>query len=205
MSLLSSDQSLETERLLLRRISREDFPFYARIHADPDVARYLAHGKPRSLQETTDWLAHVLDAYRELELGQIAITRKSDGALLGRCGVSHLEIDLQRQPNGAYLGYYYPNRAPKGRQHAAQHELGYTLDRTAWGNGYAREAVRAMWSYLSSRRPNLRIVSLIHPDNLRSIRLASSFGAARVDSVDYVGRIYDRYVWPIHRAPGEIQ
>jgi RimJ/RimL family protein N-acetyltransferase len=129
------------------------------------------------------------------------VTRKSDGALLGRCGCSHLETPVEPEPDGTYLGYYYPARAPQGTKHIVQQELGYTLDRAAWGNGYAREAVRAMWNYFSSRRPGLQIVSLIHPDNTRSIRLASSFGVKRVDRINYVGRIYDRYVWPAGNKP----
>jgi RimJ/RimL family protein N-acetyltransferase len=201
MSLLRTDTTLETERLVLRRITHEDLPFYARIHADPDVARYLAHGNPRSLDETTEWMHYVIEGYRELDLGQIAITRKSDGALLGRCGVSQLETEIDPQPDGTFLGYYYPARAPAERKLAAQHELGYTLDRAAWGMGYAREAVRGMWNYLTSRRPMLQLVSLIHPENARSIRLASDFGVKRVDRVNYVGRIYDRYVWPAGNKP----
>src|SRR3954452_24733606 len=102
MSLLALDNTLESERLVLRRITADDLPFYARIHADPDVARYLAHGNPRSLEETTQWLDAVMAAYGELELGQIAVTRKSDGALLGRCGVSHLELEVDPQPDGTY-------------------------------------------------------------------------------------------------------
>ena len=82
-----------------------------------------------------------------------------------------------------------------------EHELGYTLDRTAWGNGYAREAVRAMWNYLSARRPDSRVVSLIHPDNARSIRLATSFGATLVDRVTSWDRPFDRYAWPGGKSP----
>ena len=201
MSLLASDDSIETERLLLRRITPADLPFYARIHADPEVARYLAHGKPRSLEESTTWLNAIVEGYRELQMGQVAITRKSDGALLGRCGVSHFESPIEPQHDGTFIGYYYPARAPNGTKHVAQAELGYTLDREAWGNGYAREAVRAMWTYLRTKRPDLRLVSLIHPENTRSIRVASSFGVTRVDRVIYSALPYDRYAWPAGNSP----
>jgi len=201
MSLLRADTSLETERLLLRRIARDDLPFYTRIHANPDVARYLAHGNPRSAEETVHWLDSVMDAYEELELGQIAITRKSDGALLGRCGVSRLETEIDPLPDGTKAGYYYPARVPAGVKHVVEQELGYTLDTAAWGQGYAREAVRGMWNYLSSRRPGLRVVSLIHPENTRSIRLATSFGVQLVDRVKSWERDYDRYVWPDGKSP----
>jgi ribosomal-protein-alanine N-acetyltransferase len=201
MSLLASDESLDTERLRLRRIVPDDFGFYARIHADPDVARYLAHGKPRSVEETTHWMDALVTAYRELQLGQIAITRKSDGALLGRCGVSRLEVPLQASADGTRTGYYYPARAPDGTPHSVEAELGYTLDKSAWGNGYAREAVRAMRDYLVSRRPELRLVSLIHPDNARSIKLATDFGVMLVDRIIYLERPYDRYAWPAGKSP----
>src|SRR3954465_7280794 len=133
MSLLRADATLETERLLLRRITREDLPFYTRIHAIPDVARYLAHGNPRSPDETEHWLDSVIAAYEELELGQIALTRKRDGALLGRCGVSHLEIEREPLADGTYIGHYYPARAPAGTKPIVQQELGYTFDTAAWG------------------------------------------------------------------------
>jgi RimJ/RimL family protein N-acetyltransferase len=201
MSLLESDQAIDTERLLLRRITRDDLPFYTRIHADPDVARYLAHGNPRSAEETEHWLDAVLDSYRDLSLGQIAITRKSDGALVGRCGVSYLETEETTQPDGTRIGYYYPTRAPASVKHVAEAELGYTLDSAAWGHGYATEAVRAMWGYLAAKRPDLRIVSLIHPANTRSIRLATPFGVTLVDRVKIWDRDYDRYAWLAGKSP----
>ncbi len=201
MTLLASDDSIETDRLRLRRITPNDLSFYTRIHADVDVARYLGHGRPRSLEESTTWLDKILDGYRELEMGQVAITRKSDGALVGRCGVSHLETPLDPEPDGTFVGYYYPMRAPTGIECLAQAELGYTLDRNAWGHGYAREAVRGLREYLRARRPELRLVSLIHPENTRSLRLASSFGVSLVDRVMYSGLPYDRYAWPAGNSP----
>jgi len=205
MSLLHSDSTLETERLLLRRITPDDLPFYTRIHADPEVARYLAHGNPRSAEETEHWLNAILNGYRDVELGQLAVLRKSDAALLGRCGCSHLETTLEPEADGSVLGFYYPAHAPDGTKHVVQQELGYTFDRAAWGNGYAREAVRGVWNYFRSHRANANIVSLIHPDNQRSLRLASSFGVRRLDRVSYVlsggRRIFDRYAWPAGNNP----
>ena len=104
-------------------------------------------------------------------------------------------------PDGTHLGYYYPDYAPAGVPHTTEPELGYTLDRAAWGHGYAREAVRGMWNYLSTRRPDLRVISLIHPDNARSLRLATSFGVTLVDRIMTWGRPFDRYAWPAGNSP----
>lgn len=195
MTLLAADARIQTERLVLRRITRDDAPFYERIHADPDVARFLAHGLPRSPDETHAWLETTLGSYRELSLGQVAITRKTDGELLGRCGLNHLETEIEARPDGTHLGYYYPSRAPADRPHVAELELGYTLDRAAWGHGYAREAVRALWQYTSTKWTAHRVVSLIHPDNARSIKLATTFGARLLDRVTLWDRPFDRYTW----------
>jgi RimJ/RimL family protein N-acetyltransferase len=195
MTLLAADDRIATERLILRRITPDDAPFYARIHADPDVARFLAHGLPRTIDETRAWLETTFESYRELSLGQIAITRASDGALLGRCGLNHLETEVDPRADGTLLGYYYPARAPADTPHVAELELGYTLDRAAWGQGYAREAVRAIWEYTCSKWTAHRVVSLIHPDNARSISLATAFGATRVDRVVLWERPFDRYTW----------
>ena len=196
MTLLPSDLRIETERLLLRRIEPADLPFYSRIHADPDVARYLGHGRPRTAEESRAWLDGMLQSYRDLALGQLAITRKSDGALLGRCGLSHLETELDASADGMRVGYYFPIRPPEGVRTLTELELGYTLDQAAWGKGYAREAVAGVWKHTRERRPGQRVVSLIHPDNARSLRLASDFGVALADRVSLWERPFDRYVWP---------
>jgi ribosomal-protein-alanine N-acetyltransferase len=201
MTLLTADHEIVTERLVLRRITRDDLPFYSRIQADPDVARYLAHGNPRSYEESAEWLDAIVDSYRALELGQIAVTRKSDGALLGRSGVSHLQTERNARPDGTRLGYYFPQPAPEGADVVTQAELGYTFDRNAWGHGYAREAVKGVLDYVRARRPDLFVVSLIHPENTRSVRLATSFGASIVDRITSWDRPFDRYVWPAGNKP----
>jgi RimJ/RimL family protein N-acetyltransferase len=42
-----------------------------------------------------------------------------------------------------------------------------------------------------------RVVSLIHPDNIRSLRVAQRFGVRREDTVEVLSRLYERFVWPI--------
>jgi RimJ/RimL family protein N-acetyltransferase len=201
MTLLPGHETIETERLVLRRITPDDLPFFARIHADPDVAVYLSHGRPRLLEETRGWMDALLESYRALGLGQLAITRKDGGELIGRCGLSYLETDPAPAADGSRLGYYFPARAPTTVQPHVESELGYTLDPAAWGQGYATEAVSAVWSYVQRHRAGERVVSLIHPDNTRSRKLAGRFGVALVDRVTLWDRLFDRYAWPAGNSP----
>ena len=55
MALSHGTERIESERLILRRIDQNDFEFFVHLHADPEVARYLSHGKPRSSQESRTW------------------------------------------------------------------------------------------------------------------------------------------------------
>src|SRR5690349_14979510 len=93
MTLAHGTDRIESPRLVLRRIAPDDLPFFTRIHAIPDVVRYTGHGRPRSVEETEAWLRSTLKGYEELELGQLAVVRKADGVLLGRCGLSDLVVD----------------------------------------------------------------------------------------------------------------
>ena len=58
----------------------------------------------------------------------------------------------------------------------AEIELGWTLSRDAWGCGYATEAAAAIrdWALREVRPP--RLISLIHPENERSMRVATKIG-----------------------------
>jgi RimJ/RimL family protein N-acetyltransferase len=64
-------------------------------------------------------------------------------------------------------------------------EVGWTLAREAWGRGYATEAGRAAmeWAWSELRLPGL--ISVIRPENARSIRVAERLGFApgREDTV----------------------
>ncbi len=77
MTLPHGTDRLESPRLVLRRIAPDDLPFFARIHALPEVAQYLyAGGRPRTAEESAAWLQSVLASYEQLALGYLAVVRK---------------------------------------------------------------------------------------------------------------------------------
>lgn len=196
MTLAGIHQALETDRLRLRRIQPSDLPFFTRIHADPEVARYISHGRPRTEAESATWLEQVIECYAATGLGQLAVTDRSTGELLGRCGLSYMEVVASVDESGARIGYYYPARPPASEASTVEAELGYTFDRAAWGRGYAAEAVTAVFRYATSQLRRVGLISLIHADNVRSLKVASRFGVAREDRVSLWGRSFDRYRWP---------
>jgi RimJ/RimL family protein N-acetyltransferase len=83
MTLAGETDRIESGRLIFRRIEQADFEFFARIHADPIVTRYLGNGKARSIQQTQALLERFYETYKSLEPSLLAVLRKSDGVLIG--------------------------------------------------------------------------------------------------------------------------
>ena len=93
MTLARGTDRLESARLVLRRVAPDDLPFFTRIHALPEVGRYLWPGdRPRSPEQTASWLQYTLASYEQFALGYLAVVRKADGALMGRCGLMDMVV-----------------------------------------------------------------------------------------------------------------
>lgn len=200
MTLARGTDRIESERLVLRRIDQDDFEFFIHLHADPEVARFLGHGKPRSSQESVAWLQSVLCTYEDFALGQLAVLLKSDGMLIGRCGLSDLAVEARASVAPVPRGWYQRAEAPADANIVFERELGYTFHRSSWGQGYASEAARCVFTYARDVLKLPRVISLIHRENVRSLRVAQRFGVQREDVVEVRSRLFDRFVWPAERS-----
>jgi [ribosomal protein S5]-alanine N-acetyltransferase len=198
MTLAHGTDRLESARLVLRRIAPDDLPFFTRIHGLPEVAQHpYPGGRPRSREETAAWLDGTLASYEQRALGHLAVLRKEDGALIGRCGLTTLVVEATAPEHGVRRGWFGRERAPAGIAPTFEHELGYTFDPVVWGQGFATEAVRRVRDYA---RDVLRLsyaVSAILPQNARSRRLAEHSGARADGQMQVIDRTFDRYLWPL--------
>jgi RimJ/RimL family protein N-acetyltransferase len=197
MTLALATDRIESPRLLLRRIAPADLLFFTRIHAIPEVVRYTGHGRPRSAEETEGWLQATLTGYEELELGQLAVVRKADGVLLGRCGMSDLVIEANAAAGAIPRAWFGRAQAPAGLAVIQERELGYTFDSAQWGHGYATEAAQCVFAYARDSLGLKRVISVIDGDNVRSLRVAERCGLRREGAIDVLGRTLVVHVWPI--------
>ncbi len=201
MTLAHGTDRLESARLVLRRVAPDDLPFFTRIHALPEVARYL-WVRPRSPEETAAWLHGTLASYEQRALGHLAVVRKQGGALIGRCGLTDLIVETAAPERGMRRGWFGREGAPAGIALTFECELGYTFEPAVWGQGFASEAARCVRDYA---RDVLRLsyaISVIHPENVRSRRVAERSGARCAGQMEVIGLTWDRYLWPL-AAGGE--
>jgi len=143
--------TLQTERLILRMFREEDFEQHARICADPEVTRFLGEGRPLSRFEAWRSLAAILGHWQLRGYGPWAVEERATGKLIGR------------------IGFFYPEGWP-------DFELGWVLGREFWGKGYAGEGARRALAYAFTEMGRDHVISLIHPDNTGSIKVAERLG-----------------------------
>jgi RimJ/RimL family protein N-acetyltransferase len=198
MTLARGTDRLESARLVLRRIAPDDLPFFTRLHALPEVAQGLyPEGRPRSPEETAKWLQGTLASYEQFGIGHLAVLRKDDGALIGRCGLTDLVVETALPEHGPRKGWFGREGIPAGVALTFECELGYTFDPAVWGQGFATEAAGCVRDYVRDVLRLSYVVSAILPHNVRSQRVAERAGARAAGQMDVLGRTFDRYVWPL--------
>jgi RimJ/RimL family protein N-acetyltransferase len=150
---------IETPRLILRGWRPDDFPPYAAMLADAETARFITF-QGRSLTEAEAWndTAWLVGHWQLLGYGMFVVEERSTGAFLGRVG-----------PIG-------PPRWPGL-------EIGWSLAPAARGKGYATEAARAAIGWSFDCLPLDRIVSVIHPNNVASRKVAERLGERLTDAL----------------------
>ena len=142
---------LETERLVLRNYRLSDFEDHYKLCADPDMMRYLIGGKPMSRLEAWRHMAFLVGHWELLGYGYFAAEEKASGRFVGRIGFTN--------PEG-WPGF----------------EVGWSIGPEFQGKGYATEGGRFLLNYAFDEMGKDHVISVIHPDNKPSIRVAERLG-----------------------------
>jgi len=153
---------LETTRLRLRPFVEADWPAYATMCADAEVMRHIGTGAPQSKEDAWRSIAMFLGHWTLRGYGMYALQHRDSGTLLGRVGF--------HEPAG-WPGF----------------ELGWLLAREHWGHGYAREAATLLLRHAFEPMRRERVISLIRPDNQRSIAVAEAIGERLQGHVELLG------------------
>lgn len=150
-------EEIRTERLLLRRWGPEHEQPMAEINRDPEVGRYL--NRPVDEQAIAAFHGQVVEHWEAHGFGPWALESLEPGldeTFLGFAG----------------LAFPPPFLAAAG----AAPELGWRLARVAWGRGLATEAAAAARDDAFVRLRLPEVISIIHPENDRSKRVAVKLG-----------------------------
>ncbi|WP_299531625.1 GNAT family N-acetyltransferase [Ulvibacterium sp.] len=143
----------ETKRLGFRNIMPADFEAWLPFHEDPRSTQYW-EGLPQNpriaCQEQFD---RVFERYEKKLGGMNALIRKSDGNLVGICGLLVQFVDGLKEL-----------------------EIGYSILPKYWKQGYATEAATKCRQYAFENNLADSLISIIHVDNVPSQKVALNNG-----------------------------
>ena len=145
--------NITTGRLSLREFAQDDWRAVLDYQRDPRYLRYYPWTE-RTENDARDFVRMFLDWQDERPRRhfQLAITRQSDGRLIGNCGI---------------------RRAPDNADEA---EIGYELNPDYWRQGFATEAAAAMVQFGLDDLAVRRITSWCIADNTASARVLERLG-----------------------------
>jgi [ribosomal protein S5]-alanine N-acetyltransferase len=176
---------LQTERLILRRLTMDDLEVLARIYRDPQVREYFPEGT-LTLEETKEELEWIIDVYYgRYGYGLWATVEKETGAFIGRCGLLPWKIVPGRE---GWPGLDFADEFPDETTRV-EVEVAYLLDRAHWGQGLATEAARAIVDYAFGSLHLSRLICLFEPENTASANVARKVGMAADGEVALDGEL----------------
>jgi RimJ/RimL family protein N-acetyltransferase len=142
----------ETERLVLRELSADDAVFICELLNDPSWLRNIGDRKVRTPQEAEQYIEDkMIGSYKFLGFGMYLAELKNGGAPIGLCGL--VKRDSLPDP-----------------------DVGFALLPRFWNCGYAFEATKAVMSYARTVLKLSKLLAIVKPDNVSSIRLLERLG-----------------------------
>ncbi|AKO92103.1 GNAT family N-acetyltransferase [Priestia filamentosa] len=146
---------IETNRLLLREIVKDDANDILKYLSDEEVMKYYGLAPFKTINEALNeisWYQSILNEQTGIRWG---ITLKGKDEVIGSCG--------------------FLNRVPEHYRT----EIGYELSRDYWGHGIASEALEAVIRYGFKYLKLQRVEALVEPPNIPSQKLIEKNGFIR--------------------------
>ena len=150
---------IETERLFLREMNKDDFNALYNVLADTDIMRYYPYAFDE--EKVKSWIERNIERYRVYGFGLWAVVLKETGEVIGDCGLTMQNIGGKMKPE---IGYHI--RADKQRK------------------GYAKESAIAVRDWTFRNTTFDVIYSYMKYDNVPSIKTALSYGCKQVDEFE---------------------
>lgn len=144
--------NIETERMILKSISKEDREFIFSQFSDKIVTKYLYDEEPLIDISGADELINMYLKSESISLYRWILVRASDKSKMGTCG------------------FHCWNPKEKAI------DVGYDLKEAYWGNGYMQEAMRVIIKLAVQELKVKQVNAHIYFENDKSITLIEKLG-----------------------------
>ncbi|MBP1560719.1 MAG: GNAT family N-acetyltransferase [Oscillospiraceae bacterium] len=160
---------LETDRLILRKLTYDDFSDLYDVLADSDIMQHY----PYTFDENRvrNWIGRNIERYRTDGFGLWAVVLKENGKMIGDCGITMQNINGEMLP-----------------------EIGYHINKAYQKKGYASEAAAGCMRYGFEELNFGSLYSYMKYTNEASARVAVKNGMSFIgeypDPDNTVTRVY---------------
>ena len=145
---------IETERLILRVPTLDDFDKLYSVHANPETNIFNPGWEKPSREEFLDTLNIIIDHHKKHGFGYYALVDKADNRVFGLCGLRFTTINDKK-----YLNLYY------------------RIDPSKMRRGFVKEAATKIIDIITSELNNeYKVVALTLNKNIPSRKTAESLG-----------------------------
>ncbi|EGR1274659.1 N-acetyltransferase [Vibrio parahaemolyticus] len=145
-------KTLTTERLILRLVSVDDAPFILELYNHPDFYRFVGDKQMRTDYEAVRYIKeNMLRMEEKKGVSLLVVEDKQTKQPLGICGL------VKRDTLNVY-------------------DIGYGFLPSAYGQGFAIEAAKAVIEYAKQAMQLSQLVAITNNDNIRSISLLKKLG-----------------------------
>ncbi len=142
---------LETSRLILRSWRAADAVALFEILRDAEVVRYIADGKPFTMEKVKDFLAWAENYEKANDFCRWKVIEKSSGEIVGSGGFARLD-------------------------ESAEIELGFLFAKNSWGKGFATEIAGACAGYGFKKLGFREIIAITDAENTASQKVLEKIG-----------------------------
>ena len=147
-----SSMVLETERLILRRLSIDDAEFVLELLNEPSFLRYIGDRGVRNLEDAAQYILNrLVTSYERNGFGLYLVELKESGIPIGISGL----VKRDTLPDA---------------------DIGFAFLPAYWSQGYAFESAAAVMNYARDVLGLNRILAITSPDNESSARLLGKIG-----------------------------
>ncbi|MCC6260793.1 MAG: GNAT family N-acetyltransferase [Anaerolineales bacterium] len=168
-------ETIETERLVIRKFSPADAPFILELLNEPSFIKNIGD---RNVRNLADAEKYILDgptaSYAKNGFGLCLVTLKATGVSMGMCGLIK-------------------------REALENVDVGYAFLPRFWSKGYANEAVNATLNYGWQVAKLNRIVAITDPKNTASNRVLEKLGFAFEKMIKLKADDIDLKLYAIHK------
>ena len=153
---------LETERLIIRKLTPDDLGWLIEMRTEPAVYKYLGGTRMQNPEAITKRMQFYLECYDKFGFGQCAMLWKETGEAIGASGLQPLED-------------------------TGEIEVGYSLKEDYWQKGLGYECARAWLDYGFNNAGLKRIVAVADADNIGSWRIMEKCGMSFEKTAEFYG------------------